>query len=229
MVIALILSGGTGSRLGAGIPKQYIEVAGKRIIDYGLDTFEACADVDAIQIVAEDAWVGVLQTEVWKKIKGFSKPGANRQESILNGLEDIFTFASEEDIVIVHDAARPLVTEETLQALLEATQDHDGAIPVLPMKDTVYFSKDGKTIDSLLERKCIYAGQAPESFRLGKYLAANKALSREELLNINGATEPAVLVGMDVVMIPGDERNFKITTKDDLERFREMMKEHLES
>lgn len=223
MNIALILSGGTGSRLGADIPKQYIKVAGKRIIDYCLDTFEICESVDAIHIVAEEQWVDLLKTSHRKKVKGYSKTGKTRQLSILSGLEDILSYAAEEDVVIIHDAARPLVSEKMIEELLEATVEHDGAIPVLPMKDTVYFSEDGRQISSLLERKCIYAGQAPESFKFGKYLEANRALLPTEILKINGSTEPAILAGMDIAMIAGDERNFKITTKEDLERFKELM------
>ena len=100
-----------------------------------------------------------------------------------------------------------------------AIEGHDGVLPVLPMKDTVYFSEEGKTIDSLLNRSQIFAGQAPEVFYLGSYYKANEALLPEKILSINGSTEPAILAGMDIVMIPGDEGNFKITTKADLERF----------
>ena len=222
MNVALILSGGVGSRLEAEIPKQYIEVNGKKIIDYCLETFEACECIDAIQIVADDKWHEDISKEAWRKLRGFSVPGKTRQLSILNGLESIRAYAGEADVVIIHDAARPLVSARMIEMLVNAAMEHDGALPVLPMKDTVYFSEDGQRITSLLERKCIYAGQAPESFVLGKYYAANKALSAEEMLKINGSTEPAVLAGMDIAMIPGDERNFKITTKEDLRRFIEL-------
>jgi 2-C-methyl-D-erythritol 4-phosphate cytidylyltransferase len=83
----------------------------------------------------------------------------------------------------------------------------------------VYASVDGKTISELLDRKRIYAGQAPEAFRLGKYLSANEALLPDKILQIICSTEPAVMCGMDIAMIPGDENNFKITTAKDLERY----------
>ena len=98
---------------------------------------------------------------------------------------------------------------------------HDGVLPVLPMKDTVYLSRDGKCVSSLLNRQEIFAGQAPELFVLGKYYEANEQLLPQKILQVNGSTEPAVLAGMDIAMIPGDEGNYKITTKVDLERFRE--------
>ena len=90
------------------------------------------------------------------------------------------------------------------------------------MKDTVYCSENGKTITSLLDRGAVFAGQAPEVFLLGKYYVANRRLLPDAILWINGSTEPAVMAGMDIAMIPGDEGNFKITTPGDLERFREI-------
>jgi 2-C-methyl-D-erythritol 4-phosphate cytidylyltransferase len=88
------------------------------------------------------------------------------------------------------------------------------------MKDTVYLSNDGKKVSALLKREEVYAGQAPEMFVFGKYLEANRRLLPDDILKINGSTEPAILYGMDIAMIPGDEGNFKITTREDLERMK---------
>ena len=137
---------------------------------------------------------------------------------------DIRGYAADSDWVLIHDAARPMLPRQLVDNCLDAARGHEGAVPVLPMKDTVYFSEDGHTVSSLLKRDALYAGQAPEVFRLGKYYEANKRLSPQQILQVNGSTEPAVMAGMDMVMIPGDERNFKITTKEDLDRFAEMLK-----
>lgn len=153
---------------------------------------------------------------------GFSLPGENRQLSILHGLEDIRRYAADTDYVLVHDAARPMLTEALISACLKAVTGRDGVLPALPMKDTVYASLDGRTISSLLSRKELFAGQAPEIFQLGKYYEANIMLPPDKLLQINGASEPAVLAGMDIRLIPGDEGNFKITTQTDLARFQEI-------
>ena len=235
MNIALILSGGTGLRVGSSIPKQYIEVGGKPVITYCLKTLHAHEEVDAIWVVAEKEWQGKILS--WLKmyglegsIKGFSLPGENRQLSILNGLEDIAEFAGEDDCVMIHDAARPCLSAQMITDCFEGIAGHDGVLPVLPMKDTVYLSEDGKKVSSLLDRKQIFAGQAPEVFVLGKYLEANRRLlnleedagnvvNRAAIMAVNGSTEPAIMAGMDIAMIPGDEKNFKITTKEDLEHF----------
>ena len=223
MNIAVVLSGGTGTRLGAEVPKQYLRVNNKTIISFCLDVLENCDDIDAIQIVAEDSWQEVILESKMTKFRGFSKPGANRQLSIVSALEDVKEFASKEDVVIIHDAARPCVTEKMFLDLIGVCKEHDGALPVLPMKDTVYMSEDGKSITSLLNRSQIFAGQAPEAFLFGKYYEANVRLLPDAILQINGSTEPAIMAGMDVAMISGDEKNFKITTIQDLERFWQLM------
>lgn len=223
MNIALILAGGTGTRLGSDTPKQYMAVKGKMIITHCLQIFGVHPQINAIQIVAHEQWheeiCGQMPVDVMNKFRGFSEPGTNRQLSIYHGLQDIMQYAQESDVIIVHDAARPLVSADMLSACVEACREHDGVIPVLPMKDTVYLG-DGKMITSLLDRNQVYAGQAPEAFLLGKYYEANRCLMPDRLDRINGSTEPAVMAGLDIAMIPGDEGNFKITTQMDLNRFR---------
>ena len=233
MNIALILSGGTGTRLGAGVPKQYLEVNGQMIISYALETVLFHQSIDAVQVVAGDSWkadiegqIHLLQEKHKDKTANpvyFSAPGENRQLSIYNGLRGIRKYADAESFVMVHDAARPMLTADMITAYLEAVKGHDGLLPVLPMKDTVYLSMDGSSVTSLLDRSQIFAGQAPEIFVLGKYVQANERLLPDAIKKINGSTEPAVLAGMDIVMVPGNERNFKITTQLDLERFRGLM------
>ena len=232
--IALLLSGGTGSRLGAALPKQYIRTGGRMMITRSLHALFQCDRIAGVQIVADTAWHEKIR-EDWKRctgengeaasncrqdwILGFSAPREKRQLSILNGLEDVAKQQDEDTIVLIHDAARPFVSAGILDACIQACEAHDGAMPVLPMKDTVYFSGDGVSVTELLEREKIFAGQAPEAFVLGKYLAANRVLLPERILTIKGSTEPAILAGMDIAMIPGDEGNFKVTTKADLERY----------
>lgn len=224
MNIALVLAGGTGTRFGADIPKQYIEVRGKMIIDYCLETMEHSNDIAEVWIVADEMWREHIKKV--DKFKGYACPGRNRQLSIYNGLkaiEESLTGEEKEVNVLIHDAARPFLTEKLISECVKAIEGHDGVLPVLPMKDTVYYSEDGKVISSLINRDKLYAGQAPELFRLQPYIQANEALLPDKILLVNGSTEPAIMAGMDIVMIPGDENNYKITTKTDMKRFTEMM------
>ena len=231
MTFAIVLSGGTGSRVGAVVPKQYIEVNGMPVILYCIEKLDESEKIDQIQIVAEAEWQDRIMD--WldafgldAKILGFSEPGETRQGSILNALKDICDVAEDDDYVFIHDAARPLLSLDLIRETVDGIKGYAGVIPVLPMKDTVYLSKDGQSISSLLERSEVFAGQAPEVFVYGEYCKANKALEDSgEISKIKGSTEPAVLAGMKIHMIDGDERNFKITTQADLERFVEIVKQ----
>lgn len=235
MNIALVLSGGTGSRLGAAIPKQYLSVCGEMILTTTLRRIYSHPQIHAVQIAAGSDWQNEICIEKEtlpferKKFRGFSLPGETRQLSILNGLRDISAYAEEEDIVLIHDAARPLVSPQLISDCVKEVQGHDGVMPALPMSDTVYLSRDGKQVTELLKREQVVAGQAPEAFRLGKYLKANEALLPERIYSIKGSTEPAILAGMDIAIIPGDPGNFKITTKEDLKRYQAIRTEQMKA
>lgn len=234
MNAALLLSGGIGARIPSDVPKQYIRVNGKMLITYSLQALVNSSDLDEIQIVAEDPWWSPILADAEKhdipvnKIKGFAKPGYNRQASILSGMQNILRqragdINEAQDHVLIHDAVRPLLTQRQIHDCFVNLHGHDGVMPVLPMKDTVYLSRNGRRVSSLIDRNSLFAGQAPELFHFKKYYQANTALTRERMALINGATEPAIIAGMDVVMIPGDENNFKITTQADLDRFRDIL------
>lgn len=227
MNIAIILSGGVGSRLGGSTPKQYIEVNGRPIIDWCVSTFAGRSDIAKIVIVAAHKWLDYVKEHVsnYPKCIVYAEAGETRQYSIYNGLKAALDSGCQsDDIVIIHDAARPLVKDKTIEACIRGIEEgFDGVMPALRVKDTMYVSNDGRTISSLLDRGCLRAGQAPESFRLGSYLALHENMPREELLKINGSTELAFKAGQNVKIVDGDEDNFKITTPEDLLRFKQVV------
>lgn len=221
---AVLLSGGVGSRMksSANCPKQYLSVAGKPIYIYALLEFEKCTSVDGIVIVANNSWVSAIKDDIKRfgitKVAGFAENGETRQHSIFSGLKALDGIANENDIVILHDAARPLVDMELINACIEKNRECDGVLPYITVKDTVYESLDGKTVSKLLKRSTLCAGQAPESFVYGKYYNAHLKYSEDELARFSGSTEIAIANGMNVCLIPGSERNFKITTDEDLKK-----------
>lgn len=228
MNIAVLLSGGAGRRMGADVPKQYIRVSGKMLITYSLETLLDHPLIDAVQIVAEEGWREDILADIRKngrtteKICGFSVPGTERQSSVFHALEDIKNSGvaiQAAHVVLIHDAVRPNLSSRQITSCLEALKKHDAVMPVIPMKDTVYVSDGDGGVSKLLDRERVFAGQAPEGFAFDKYYEANLKLLPDGLEKIKGSTEPAVLAGMDVVMISGDENNYKITTKMDLEHF----------
>jgi len=231
MSYAIILSGGVGSRMGLDVPKQYYKVCDKPIIKYVMEMIAQHQMIDGYVVVAEGSWRDFIEEQMdnlsKEKFLGFAKPGINRQLSIYQGMLALQEFASvnEDDLVLVQDAARANTSEDLITRCLSISRDEDGAMPVLPMKDTVYLSCDGRQVDKLLKREQIFAGQAPEAFRFGKYLDANEALLPDKILKINGSTEPAVMAGLKIALLDGDESNFKITTVADLKRFEQLVEE----
>ncbi|MCR5421462.1 MAG: 2-C-methyl-D-erythritol 4-phosphate cytidylyltransferase [Lachnospiraceae bacterium] len=245
MNYAILLSGGVGSRSGNDIPKQYVRAGKYMMITYCLITLLKNRYIDKIYIVCDEKWYGSVLEEIKgggndiSKISGNVAPGKTRQLSVLNGLEKIMDDIKEtplfktevksdivnnnnllkEETVLIQDAARPYTTDELIKRCYEMLKDHDGVMPALPMKDTVYMSENGNDITGLLERAYVYAGQAPELFRLKNYYEANKNLLPDKILKINGASEPAVIYGSDIIMINGDDDNVKVTNEADLRKF----------
>lgn len=225
MNLAIVLSGGTGTRMGASTPKQYIEVNGRPIIAYCLEKFQKNQLIDSIIVVAENHWQEYV-TEIIKKerITKFlccASAGSSRQHSIANGLAMAKNYgAIDTDNVIIHDAARPNVSGETIDLCIKALPKADGVMPVVPVKDTIYLSSDGVEITSLLNRDNLFAGQAPESFVFGKYYNLHIGLTENALAEVRGSSEIAFKNGLKIRMVPGDEFNYKITTLADLEKFK---------
>lgn len=229
MNVALILSGGVGSRMGLNIPKQYMKVAGKPVISYCLETFVNDQMTDAIVIGVADEWKSFVEEQAEllspRQQVYYASPGETRQYSIYNALlvcEE--NGVASNDIVIIHDAARPLVSASLIHRCYNACDNAEGVLPVIPVKDTIYYSEDGKNIQSLMNRSHLWAGQAPEAFRFGSYLKAHKEMTREELLKINGSTELAYKSGLKCQLVEGDPMNFKITTPEDLSNFESIIK-----
>lgn len=223
MNTAVILAGGVGSRMGVDRPKQYLVVKDKPIISYCLDIFQNHNEIDKIVIVVSDEWKDYVQELVEKygvsKVCGYASAGETRQHSIYNGLKCINLNVPETEICIIHDAARPLVSDKIICDCITGATEDDGAMPVISVKDTIYQSNNGKTINNLLNRSELFAGQAPESFKFKEYFKIHNEVADSEIASTAGSSEIAYRHGMKIRLVKGSERNFKITTIEDLETF----------
>ena len=224
----VILAGGAGTRMGGCVPKQFINVNGKPLLQYSLEAVRDCECAGEVWIVAGEPWRGAVERMIKEagissRFRGLCDPGPERQVSVMNALTELMKEeTAENSYVMVHDGARPLVSGELIRRCFEAAAGGDGAVPVLPVRDTVYRMEDGR-LSGLLKRDQLAAGQAPEVFRLKPYYDANLALMPDQIMRIRGSAEPAVLAGMDIVVIPADERNIKITTQEDLAYLRYLL------
>ena len=233
MNIAIILAGGTGTRLGGDVPKQYLTVNGKPILAFSLEALEAHPAIDRIVIVANAEWeahiLEILQKYGIQKFAGFAKAGESREHSVLNGMTLARTLCggAQDALAVIQDAARPNLSARLIDEALDM-QGYDATLPVVPVPDTTYYSEDGREITQLLDRDKLYAGQTPETFVLEKFYALHEGLSDAELAAVRGACQLAHSTGLRVRLFAGEHANYKITTMVDLEKFRSEQKEKCE-
>jgi len=230
-----VLSGGTGTRLGADLPKQYIELAGKPVIVHTLERLQRCEAVEGLVVAASSEWKTMLLR--WKEEYSFTKlltvapAGENRQLSIRNGLlaAEQFMDSDRRAGVIIQDAVRPLASMELLTRLIQALKEAPAVMPVLPITDTAYTSRDGQWVDGLLDRSTLFAGQAPEAFHYWPYWALYRDASEETLGSMSGSCQLPYSEGWQVKMIPGEQGNVKITYSKDLETCERLLRERVKT
>ncbi len=212
-VFALVVSAGRGMRAGGGLPKQYRKIAGKPVLAYTLSRFANHPRISAVRTVIhpddrvlyDNAAEGLA---VLPPVHG----GATRQDSVRLGLESLQSDAP--DIVLIHDAARPFVSEALISGVIEAIGRDNGAIPALAVTDTIKRAHNG-TIETTVDRSTLWRAQTPQGFPFAPLLAAHRDVIGQELTDDAAVAEAA---GMDVKIVPGSDENFKITAPDDFNR-----------
>lgn len=212
-VIAIIVAAGRGKRLGSSLPKQFLKVRGRTILEMSVEAFEQNKYIDEIFVAANADYCELTE----KLCRGFSKlkkivaGGAERQDSVRAALDCL---RGENGIVLVHDAARPFVSEAVINAVIEGTADFGAAIPTVPAKDTIR-QVDG-TGSRTLQRETLARVQTPQGFRISLIKHAFEKAQAEGFLG----TDDASLVermGINISMVQGEDANRKITTREDLE------------
>jgi len=211
----LILAGGSGSRVGSDTPKQYLKLGSKAVIRHTVDVLLTHPSFDTVQVVIDEN-DRQLYAEA---LAGASLPdpvagGATRQESGYRGLQALE--ADGPDYVLIHDAARPFVDHATIDRVIAALDSHHAVLPAVAVADTL---KRGTgtpaVVDATVDREGLWRAQTPQGFRFPEILAAHRNAAGLELTDDTAIAEHA---GMAVALIEGNEDNFKITTRDDLER-----------
>lgn len=204
--LALIVAAGSGERAGGSVPKQYRTVAGKALLAHAIDQLSHPA-IGAIQVVIGEGQEALYEAAIGDR--ALPAPvigGATRRESVVNGLAAL----GEADAVLIHDAARPFLPGAVIDRLLDALESHDGAVPVLPVVDTLT-TRDGDLVD----RDALVRVQTPQAFRLDTIRAAHAAWTGEEPTD---DAQVARAAGLDVVLVEGDPALEKLTWEADFAR-----------
>jgi 2-C-methyl-D-erythritol 4-phosphate cytidylyltransferase / 2-C-methyl-D-erythritol 2,4-cyclodiphosphate synthase len=211
--IALVVAAGRGTRLGAPLPKQYLPLAGKPVLRYSLETLTNHPGIEAVRVVfnpddAASYEAAARGLDLLPPVAG----GAARQDSVRLGLESLA--AAPPARVLIHDAARPFLDRATIDRVLAALDEAPGAIPALPVKDTVKRGVSGRVAETL-DRSTLWRAQTPQGFDYATILAAHRAAQGSELSDDAAVAERA---GLAVRLVAGSEANFKVTTAEDLEQ-----------
>lgn len=228
MNIALILAGGVGSRVGAGIPKQFIEVYGKPVLAYTIEKFQRHPEIDAIEVVCIASYLNYMEELKEKyqfaKLRWIAEGGSSFTESVQNGIAHLQGKASEEDIVLVHFGASPFVEADLISDAIRVCREKGNAISTTPfyvlsaLRDPEQPTQSGAWID----RESIACMSSPHAFRYG-YISNlyRRAVETGAIYAVEPHTTTLMqYMGETIYFSKGTQSNIKITTKEDLELFR---------
>jgi 2-C-methyl-D-erythritol 4-phosphate cytidylyltransferase len=227
-VVAVIPAGGKGKRSGTDTPKQYLKFHGKELIAYTLEVFQKNNLVDEIIISAEPEYFSLLEEIKRKfnlaKISNIVEGGEERQDSVYNALKAIsqrdgFPKVDDNDLVAVHDAARPMLSDSILTKAITTAKEKGNALVCLKARDTLL--KGDQIVKEYVDRSEIYYVQTPQIFR---YKDLKKAMKKAYEKNFIGTDESMLIkeLGIDINIVEGSMLNFKVTTMTDIEMFEKL-------
>lgn len=230
MNVAIIIAGGSGSRMGQDIPKQFINVYDKPILMYTLEGFQNHPLVDAIEVVCIDGWHDLVWAYAKQfnitKLKWIVSGGKSGQESIRNGVYHLESICEKDDVVIIHDGIRPLVDGAVLSDVINKCKIYGNAVTSLPYNEQIFVIDDEKSTTKYIPRETLRRVATPQAYKFqlvdSKY---HEAFEKE--IGIYGShytNTMMVELGERLYFAAGSDKNLKLTTKDDLEMFKAYLK-----
>lgn len=210
--VAIILSGGSGKRMGQNVPKQFIEVNGKMLLEYAISTFNEHDLIDEIIISAIDGYDNIYNNikNKYKKISKIVKGGKERQDSVYNALSSI----DKCDIVVIHDGVRPLVTDKEIENVVMLSKEKKAVITAIPATDTIKICKNEKVIETP-DRASLYQVKTPQAFTYDLLIDVHKNAIKDGFIG----TDDASIIekyNNDVYIVEASTYNIKITNNIDL-------------
>lgn len=226
--IALIIAGGVGARMGQDIPKQFINVYDKPVIIYTLEAFQKHPSIDLIEVVCLDGWHDVLRAYCKQfgiaKLENIVSGGMNGQDSIRNGLYDIaMRHNASDDIVLIHDAIRPMVSQDIISDNIRVCKEKGNAITVVPCTAAMLKTYDSVSTTEQVPRDNLKITQTPQAFYINDIIDAHKEALSKGITNSVASCTMYIELGRELFMSKGSEKNLKLTTTEDIEIFKALL------
>lgn len=234
MTTAIIIAGGSGKRMGESIPKQFIPVNGKPVLCYTLDGFERHPDIDSVLAVCIDGWQDTLRKLCeeyhFTKVKRIITGGETGQESIRNGVYALENECAPDDIVVIHDGIRPLVDDSVLTDVIATAKRFGNGVTSMPYNEQIFVvnEADPTTTASYIPRETLRRVATPQAYSYGLLLPAYREAFAKEIGIYGSAYTNTMMVelGHTLHFAAGNDKNIKLTTKDDLEWFKAYLAAH---
>ncbi len=231
MNIALLTAAGKGTRMHTEIPKQFLHIKNKPVILYTMEAFQKHPQVDAILVVSLDSWRDMIWSYAKQysinKLKWIVQGGATGQESIRCGLELLKRECSPDDIIIIHDGNRPMISDEVISDSLATCLAHGSAVAAIPCIEAIYQSKDGEQSSLTWDRKELFRTQTPHSYPLKKLLWAHQQAKIKHIEDTTATCTLMTALGEPIYFSRGAEKNLKLTTREDVEIFQALLQKDL--
>lgn len=225
--IALIIAGGSGNRMHQDIPKQFLTVNEKPVIVYTLEAFENHPEIDSIAVVCIDGWAQVLQAYARQfnisKLQYVIPGGENGQGSIRNGVFELEKHFRDDDLVLIHDAIRPMVSAEIISDNIRVAREHGNAITVIPCAEAMMQTEDGVVSVGSYPRERLKRTQTPQAFKLGDICGLHRRALEVGITNSVASCTLMIEMGEQVYFSAGSEKNIKLTTVEDIDIFKALL------
>lgn len=225
--IALIIAGGAGNRMHQDIPKQFLTVNEKPVIVYTLEAFQEHPEIDAIAVVCIEGWDQVLRAYARQfnitKLEYVVPGGKNGQDSIRNGIMELEKHYDPEDIVLIHDAIRPMVSAEIISDNIRVAREKGNAVTVIPCAEAMLQTDDGKVSVGSYPRDRLKRTQTPQAFHIGFICDLHRRALEAGITNSVASCTLMIEMGEQVYFSSGSEKNIKLTTVEDIDIFKALL------
>ena len=225
MNIAVILAGGVGNRVGAGIPKQFVEILGKPVLVYTIEAFQNHSEIDAIEVVCVKSHIEYMKDLIDKysltKVKWITEGGAEFQDSVLNGINNLSSVCSKDDIVLVHFGASPFIEADIITDAIRVCRQKGNAISTTPFYLLSGVKDDDEKSSRWIDRDTIACMSTPHAFKYG-YIKDiyDRAIETGIINEVEPHTTTLMYkMSQTIYFSKGSQVNIKITTKEDLDLF----------